>query len=231
MNILSIDTATDIASVAILKDTKLLGEINLNIKNSHSMVIMDMIIYILKTLELTLEDIYGIVVSKGPGSFTGLRIGISTAKGICHGSNKPIIGISSLDSLAFGAMYFNGKIVPILNALRENVYTCIFKNIEGSLNKLTDYMFISVYDLKNLLKDEKDILFVGDAVNTYGDILLNIFPNSTLCNNMFNYVKASNLGILGMKSFKDGQKDDIESFAPIYLKKSYAEEILEMEKK
>lgn len=230
MKILSIDTATDIASVAILDDYKVLGEINLNFKNSHSVILMDVIINLLNTLKLTLDDLYGIVVSKGPGSFTGLRIGISTAKGICHGANKPIIGVSSLDSLAMSSMHFYGIIIPIINALRDNVYTCFFKNVNGSLIKITDYMLLSIYELKDLLKDEKNVLFVGEGVNAYSKILHEILPKSILSNDLFNYVKASNLGYIGMKYFKDGKTDDILSFAPLYIKKSYAEETLEVKK-
>lgn len=228
MKILSVDTATDIASIAVLEDNKVLGEVNLNFKNSHSVILMDMIINLLNTLKLTLDDIYGFVVSKGPGSFTGLRIGISTVKGMCHGCNKPLIGVSSLDSLAMSSMNFHGVIVPMINALRDNVYTCLFKSSKNSFIKTTDYLLISIYELENLLKDEENILFVGDGVNAYGDILIDLFPNSILGNELFNYVKASNLGYIGMEHFKSNKKDDIITFSPLYIKKSYAEEMLEV---
>jgi len=231
MKILSVDTSTNIASVAVLEDDKVLGEINLNFKNSHSIIIMDMMINLLNTLNLTLDDIYGFVVSKGPGSFTGLRIGISTIKGLCHGSGKPLIGVSSLDSLAMSSMNFHGVIAPIINALRDNVYTCLFENVEGSLTKLTDYLLISIYELKDLLNNQEKVLFVGDGVNAYGDALTLLFPDCILGNDLFNYVKASSLGFIGIKYFKSGKEDDIITFSPLYLKKSYAEEMLEVKYK
>ena len=228
MKILSVDTATSLASVAILEDEKVLGEVNLNFNNSHSTILMDMMINLLNTLKLTLDDIHGFVVSKGPGSFTGLRIGISTIKGLCHGCNKPLIGVSSLDSLAMSSMNSHGVIVPIINALRDNVYTCLFRNVEGSLTKLTDYLLVSIYELKNLLNNQEKVLFVGDGVNAYGNTLTDLFPHCILGNDLFNYVKASSLGFIGMKYFKSGKKDDIITFFPLYIKKSYAEEMLEV---
>ncbi len=224
MKLLCMDTATNIASVAVVEENKVLGEINLNFKNNHSAIIMDMVIDILKTLSLSLDDIHGFVVSKGPGSFTGLRIGISTIKGLCHGLNKPFVGVSSLDALAISAMHFNGIIAPIINALSENVYTCFFKNIDGALNKITDYMFISIYELHKLLNAGDDILFIGDAVDNYGDALKKLFPCCILGNSLFNYTKASNLGYMGIKAFKEGCLDDIATFSPLYIKKSYVED-------
>ena len=94
---------------------------------------MDMIDNLLKDSNLTIDDIDGFAVSKGPGSFTGLRIGMATIKGLSFGSDKPYVSISSLDALAYSLINFDGPICPIMDALRDSVYTCLYKNNNGKL--------------------------------------------------------------------------------------------------
>ena len=125
MIVLSIDSSSKVATVALLNDDTLLGEYVINDKREHSVLLMPMIENLLKDCELTINDIDGFVVSKGPGSFTGLRIGMATVKGLSFGANKPYISLSSLDGLAYNLSYFNGIICPIMDALRENVYTAL----------------------------------------------------------------------------------------------------------
>ena len=131
MIVLSIDSSSKVATVALLNDDTLLGEYVINDKREHSVLLMPMIENLLKDCELTINDIDGFVVSKGPGSFTGLRIGMATIKGLSFGANKPYISLSSLDGLAYSLSYFNGIICPIMDALRENVYTALYKNEDG----------------------------------------------------------------------------------------------------
>src|SRR3712207_4927086 len=137
MKILSIDSSTSSASCAILEDNKLLGEITLNDKKQHSVILMPLIDSLLKDLKLTINDIDAFAVSSGPGSFTGLRIGIATVKGLADGTGKPFVGISSLDGLAFNLAYSSGIICPIIDALRDNVYTALYSFEYGKLKKLT----------------------------------------------------------------------------------------------
>ena len=116
MIVLSIDSSSKVATVALLNDDTLLGEYVINDKREHSVLLMPMIENLLKDCELTINDIDGFVVSKGPGSFTGLRIGMATVKGLSFGANKPYISLSSLDGLAYSISHFNGIICPIMNA-------------------------------------------------------------------------------------------------------------------
>ena len=136
---LAIDSSSKVATVALMKDNKLLSEITLNDKKEHSVVLMGVIEDILKYNNLTINDIDGYIVSKGPGSFTGLRIGMATVKGLSFGSKKPYVSISSLDALAFSAGEFDGLICPIMDALRNSVYTCLFKR---NLNSTTQDIFL-----------------------------------------------------------------------------------------
>ena len=123
MKILSIDSATAAATCAILEDDNVLSEITFNYKKQHSLILMPIIDELFNNTGMCISDIDAFVVSKGPGSFTGLRIGLATVKGLSQGTNKPFVAISTLDALANNLAYTNGIICPILDALRDNVYT------------------------------------------------------------------------------------------------------------
>ena len=127
MIILAVDSSSKVATVALMKDEKLLGEITLNDKKEHSVILMTIIQDLLKDNNLSVDDIDGYVVSKGPGSFTGLRIGMATIKGLSFGSGKPYVSVSSLDALALSVSNFDGIICPIMDALRNSVYTSLYK--------------------------------------------------------------------------------------------------------
>ncbi|MCY6485657.1 tRNA (adenosine(37)-N6)-threonylcarbamoyltransferase complex dimerization subunit type 1 TsaB [Clostridium aestuarii] len=231
MKVLSIDSSTASASCAVLEDNKLLGEITFNDKKQHSVILMPQIDTLLKNLKLTLNDIDGFVVSKGPGSFTGLRIGIATVKGLAQGTDKPFIGISTLDALAYNLAYTSGIICPIMDALRDNVYTALYTFNNHKLQQLTDYTAIHIDDLISILKaqNEKNISFIGDGIPKFREKLSNEFENIFFAPPHLNVAKASSLGELGLLKLKEGESDNILSFAPIYIRKSQAER--EYEKK
>lgn len=226
---LTIDSSSKVATAALIKDGNLLGEIILNDKKEHSIILMTIIEGLLKFNKLNIDDIDGYIVSKGPGSFTGLRIGMATIKGLSFGSNKPYVSISSLDALAYSVSTFNGIICPIMDALRNSVYTCLYKSSKSSpdsLNKLEKLMDYSALDLDELvellkLKNEK-IIFIGDGVDKYKDYLIKNFPNCYFPPNHLNMIHASSLGELGSKMLESGEYDNPNS-GPIYLKKSQAE--------
>ena len=231
MIVLSIDSATVSASCAILQDEKMLGEITFNNKKQHSIVLMPIVDRLLKGLELNITDVDGFVVSKGPGSFTGLRIGAAAVKGLSQGTNKPFVGVSSLDALAFNMAYTDGIICPVLDALRGNVYTALYKFQNQELIKLSDYMVISILELTDLIKEQNNhICFIGDALYKYKEELKSLLPEAKFAPTHLNVVKASSLGELGMKLLSNGISDDIFSFAPFYLRKCQAEREYEQRK-
>lgn len=224
MKILSFDSATECASCAILDDNHLLGEITFNYKKQHSVLIMPMIDELLKNTGTTIDSIDGFVISKGPGSFTGLRIGMATFKGMCAGLNKPIIGISSLDALAYNLAYSSGIICPIIDALRSNVYTGIYTFRDNKLTTLEEPMIISMEDLIEKIRTyNMPVTFIGNGIYKYdeilksSDLLLNFAPTH------LNVVKASALGELGLLQFKEGKSSDSVTLKPMYLRKPQAE--------
>lgn len=226
---LAIDSSSKVATVALMKDEKLLSEITLNDKREHSVVLMGIIEDLLKYNDLTINDIDGYVVSKGPGSFTGLRIGMATVKGLSFGSNKPYVSLSSLDALAFSVADFDGLICPIMDALRNSVYTSLYKSTindntkEVSLEKLIDYSALDLDELIELIKSKNEkVMFIGDGLDKYKDYLIENCPNAYFPPNHLNIVRASSLGELGSILLKNGVHDDPNS-TPFYLKKPQAE--------
>lgn len=230
MKVLSLDTATECASCAVLDDDKLLGEISFNYKKQHSVILMSMIDNLLNNLGLNVNSLDGFVVSKGPGSFTGLRIGVSAVKGLSQGTSKPFVGISSLDALAYNLAYTNGIICPILDALRNNVYTALYKFEGNNLKIVSEHMITSIDDLiSELNKRHEQVCFIGDAVPKFREKLISSIENVSFAPTHLNLTKASSLGELGLKLLKAETYDDLYTFAPLYLRKSQAER--EYEKK
>ena len=227
MIVLSMDSSSLVTTVALLKDEHLLGEFTLNFKREHSVILMEKIEMLLKDCNIDISEVDGFVVSKGPGSFTGLRIGMATVKGLSAGSNKPYISVSSLDALAYSLSTFDGIICPIMDALRDSVFTCMYKSSNGKLEKVIDYSALSLDELVEELKEKNEsVIFTGDGVYKYKEYLLEKLPKAKFAPNHLSVVKASSLGEIGMELLKSGQCDDINS-SPLYLKKPQAVRELE----
>ena len=127
MIILSIDSSTPIAGIAVADGEKLLGEVMINTKNTHSEKLMPMIERLLQELQLSVHQLDAIAVTQGPGSFTGLRIGMATAKGLVQGAGKKLIAVPTLDCLAYNLVHYPGMICPIMNAQKKQVYTALYR--------------------------------------------------------------------------------------------------------
>lgn len=225
MKVLSIESSTASAACAVVEDGKLLGEVSLNDKKQHSVILMPIVDSLLKDLKLDIKDIDAFIVSSGPGSFTGLRIGMATAKGLAQANNRPFIGISSLDALAFNLAYTSDIICPILDALRDNVYTALYLFENGSLKRISDYMAVHIDELISLIKEKapSQVTFVGDALYKFRNKLEESFDAVYFAPAHLNLARASSLGELGLIRLLEGQEDDLLTYSPIYLRKSQAE--------
>lgn len=224
MKILSLDSATESATAAIIEDNKLLGEITFNYKKQHSVIMMPMIDKLLINTGLSIQDMDGFVVSKGPGSFTGLRIGMATIKGLVQATKKPFISISSLDALANNLLVEDCIICPIIDALRGNVYTNFYTRNNGELSTLEFPKLLSVEQLINKLRGfNKKVYFLGDGTYKFKSILTESLNNINFAPSHLNIVKASSLGEIGLKLLMDGKEDNVFSSSPIYLRLSQAE--------
>lgn len=224
MLVLSVDSSSTTATCALVKDDQILAELNLNSKREHSVLIMDIIDQILKSYNLSINDVDAFAISEGPGSFTGLRIGMATIKGLAFSTKKPCISLSTLDALAYNAFTFDGIICPIIDALRDNVYTNLYKNVDGELTPISQAACLSLTELINDLNSRNEkVIFVGDGVTKHRDRIANEIPYATFAPLNCLYPKASSLGELAIKKLNLGITSPLNEFNPVYLRKSQAE--------
>jgi tRNA threonylcarbamoyladenosine biosynthesis protein TsaB len=222
MRILAVDTATTSCSVAIVDKTSLLSEFTLAKEETHSKHLMDMIKAALKMSGLNFSDLDGFAVTRGPGSFTGLRIGISTIKGLAVASDKPVVGVSSLEALAFQVSYSYDLICPILDARKREVYFSRYRFLNGDLKKQTIERVAppdqSVDDLN------ESCVFVGNGALLYKEMILEKMGElASFAPMIQNTIRASTLAYLSMAKFENYDTDDIEKILPYYIRKSDAE--------
>lgn len=170
MKILGFETTGDVCSVGIMDENRITAEISLFDKNTHSVNLMPMIDACLKLAKMTIDDIDAVAVGIGPGSFTGIRIGVCTAKGLALKSEKPCIAVNTLDALGFQAIPFMGLICPLIDARRAECYFSLFSNDVNGIARIRDYGAdrLDVF-LKTL--PEEPICFIGDGAETYRDAI------------------------------------------------------------
>lgn len=225
MIILALDTSSIVASVAIMDEEKLIGEYTINHKKTHSQKLMPMIAEIMESCEIKMEDVDYVAVAEGPGSFTGLRIGVATAKGLAHAVNIPVVGISTLDALAFNLAFTQGLICPILDARRGQVYTGVYKWELGGLYPIEEPMAITIDELMDKLMERPEkVIFLGDGVQKHKDDIMNkLGDRMEVAPKSDRMPKAAAIAELALKAI---HKNHIKSFyqlTPEYLRKSEAE--------
>ena len=232
MKILGIDTSTMAANVAVLEDDKLICEYTINTKKTHSQKLMPMIENMLKLSDLDIKEIDAIAICVGPGSFTGLRIGMATAKAMAHVNNIPLIGVNSLEILGANMDLCNRNICSILDAQRNQVYMnkYILKDY-----KITELEEISIKAIDELLEEisssNEDWVLVGEAVYKYEEKIEEI-SNITIPSPANNITKASTLCFVARdKMLANDQVYNCYNINPMYIRKSQAEEQYEEKQK
>ena len=223
MKILSIDTSSKICGVAVLEDTSLIKEITQDNGLTHSETLMPIIKQTLESINLNLNDIDLIVCDKGPGSFTGIRIGVATAKAFSDSLNIQAIGISALEALAYNVKT-NGVICPLIDAKNDNAYVGVFEKINGNYLLRRNFSCENISDFLAELKDsEYSITFVGDGAITYKEKILSTLGNKCKFTEN-NDLSSFNLGLAGLTHFENQDFCDV---TPLYLRKPQAERMLE----
>jgi tRNA threonylcarbamoyladenosine biosynthesis protein TsaB len=183
---------------------------------------MDMIKTVLRMSGINFSDLDGFTVTRGPGSFTGLRIGISTIKGLAVASKKPVVGVSSLETLALQASYSNDLICPILDARKGEVYFSRYRFLKGHLKRQTEERVASPDEAVDNLKES--CLFVGNGALLYKEMILEKMGEfASFAPMIQNTIRASTLAYLSMAKFENNDIDDIEKIEPYYIRKSDAE--------
>ena len=225
MIILSIDSSTPVAGIAVSDGHKLLGEVMINTKNTHSEKLMPMLAQLLTDLQMSVEQIEAVAITCGPGSFTGLRIGMATAKGIAQGGNKKLIAIPTLDTLAQNLKHYPGIICPIMNAQKRQVYTAIYRNGEAGLERLSDYQAIEADKLADqLLELGETVWFTGDGVDAFAEVFqAKLGEKCRLADGNTVLPRAGALAMLAADRAEQEQFDDLYQAELIYIRKSEAE--------
>ncbi len=227
MKILAVETSGSVAGVALTEDNILRAEFTLNYKMTHSQTIMPLINEVKQYLNLDLKSIDYIACSAGPGSFTGLRIGAATAKGIAMGIKKPIVPVSTLAGLAYNVYMTDALICPVIDARRDQVYTAFYEWKDGKLNTVTEDRIAMIDDvIKEAQEFNRPVIFVGDGIFVHADKInsVNTFVMAPASCNM---QRASSVASLAAELVKEGRYIEGSSFVPVYLRKSQAERELE----
>lgn len=219
MLILAVDTSTNVGTVALYSsETGLIGEITINIKRTHSENIMVAIDDLLKLTEHTINDVDKLAVSIGPGSFTGIRIGVAVAKGLAYSLGKKIVGINELDAIAYGAVETDCEIIPIIDARKERGYYSRYKYENGEIVRIDDY---GVGEIREYLEDKKDrkILFLGDGALKYSELIKEVMgENTKFAMKSLTLPRASVIAELAVE-----REDNLYTMEPFYLSKAQAE--------
>lgn len=222
MKILALDSTGLVASAAVIEDEKTVAEFTLNYKKTHSQTLMPMIERICGDIELDLKTLDHIACASGPGSFTGLRIGAATAKGLAHGLGIKLIPVPTLDALAYALPYCERVVVPIMDARRDQVYTGFFQTTDGRLEKLSEYMAEDINIVLERLSEITDqAVFLGDGVPVFRDKILAFNKNHSFAPVCANMQRAACVAALAAQMTDKAVTGD--EFEIIYLRKSQAE--------
>lgn len=224
MTVLAIDTSNQALGVALLDEVenKIIGEYITNLKKNHSVRIMPAIQMLMKDCEKTPADLTKVIVAEGPGSYTGVRIGVTIAKTLAWSLKIPLVGVSSLEILAAGAgRYFDGFAAPIFDARRGQVYTGLYQYRNGQLTIVQKDELVMMADYAAKLKElEKSILFIGNDLLIHRPTIEDILgPQAVFAEITEHNPRPAELALLG----KDKPGEDIHSFVPNYIRLAEAE--------
>lgn len=222
MKLLAIDTSNQAMSIAVLENENILGELTTNIKRNHSESLMPAIHQLMQDLKIEIQGIDRVVAAKGPGSYTGLRIGVTTAKTLAWTLQKELVGVSSLKVLAANATPSDQYIIPVMDARRGNIYTGMYQFIGGKLTAVESDTHISAEKWAEYLsKKDGEFLLVGEDQQKHIETFkLQLKDRVSTALPYQHLPRASVLGIMGLSS----EVEEIHTFTPDYLKLAEAEE-------
>jgi tRNA threonylcarbamoyladenosine biosynthesis protein TsaB len=225
MIILAIDSSGLVASVAVAEDDILRGEYTVNFKKTHSQTLLPMLAEVTKMIELDMNSIDAIAVSGGPGSFTGLRIGSATAKGIGLALDKPLVHVPTVDALAYNLWGTDRLVCPLMDARRQQVYTGLYEFSDGELQTIEPQCAIGIDEIVQKVNElNRETIFLGDGVDVFaGYIRDNCTAPFCFAPAHMNRQKASSVAVLGMKLYQQGCFETAAEHRPDYLRLSQAE--------
>jgi tRNA threonylcarbamoyladenosine biosynthesis protein TsaB len=223
MRILAVDTATQTGSVAVLEDDTLVAEVQVTSSKTHAKRIMCAVDCTLRMAGIEVGEVDGFAVTTGPGSFTGLRIGISAVKGLAFATGKPVTGVSTLDALSHQFPWCPSLICPVLDARKAQVYTALYRGRrDGDWEKVVSDRAVNPRPW--LIQIEGSCVFVGDGAVLYKDLIEDILgPRARFAPPYLNALRASVVAHVGLKQIQGGQAVEVGRLVPYYIRKSDAE--------
>lgn len=225
MKILALDSSGLVASVAVTEDDNLLGEYTINYKKTHSQTLLPMLDEVAKMIELDLKTVDAIAISAGPGSFTGLRIGSATAKGLALALDKKIVSVPTVDALAYNIWNCTDVICPLMDARRQQTYTGLYTFEDGRMQTLLSQCVVQIEEIINKVNDMgKPVVFLGDGVPVFADFI------AQHCKVPYQYApahcnkqRAASVAALGAILYGEGKAEPAAEHKPDYLRLSQAE--------
>ena len=222
MLILSADTSTSYYSVAVCDEEHVLAELSVDGGRRHSERLIDGVDWVLQEARLELSDIELLAVAHGPGSFTGLRVGVSTWKGLALGARLPLVGVSTLDAMARLCVVSDGWVCPLLDAKMGEVFGAVYEFNGGRRRKAHSEVVCPVEDILNDLPN--GVVFLGDGAEVYRDRIEDSFPGAVFAGGACRFPRASAVGAEALLASEQGASSDPGQVRPVYLRKSQAEE-------
>lgn len=233
MKILAIDTSASPVSAALLTDGFLSGEFYLNTKTTHSQTLMPLVEQLLKLTDTSLEELDAFAVNAGPGSFTGVRIGVSTIKGLTMPLDKKCASVSTLEAMAYGMPYADGIVCAVMDARCSQVYNALFLIDDGKVERITQDRALSIDELENELGcyEENNIYLVGDGAEICHKSFGEKFPTVYLTPQNIRYQHAYGTGKAAEKMLKENKLCSSDELMPLYLRLPQAERELREKQK
>ncbi len=225
MRVLALDSSGLVASVALVEDETLLAEYTVNYKKTHSQTLLPMLNEVAQMIELDLQSVDAIAVAGGPGSFTGLRIGSATAKGLGLALDKPLVSVPTVDALAYNLFGCSTDICPIMDARRNQVYTGVYRFENGKFLTVEAQVPLAVEELAQRLNEAgRPVTFLGDGVPVYRALLEKLLTVPyQFAPAHVNRQRAASVAALGLQYIAEGRTETAAEHRPDYLRLSQAE--------
>lgn len=224
MIILAVDTTTFAGSVALLEKAKLLAEVNIDSPSTYSGRLLPAVDFILKTNRMNIKDMDGFALAAGPGSFTGIRIGLSTVKSFSYASGKPVAAVSTLKALAWKLRHpQNHLICSLLDAKKGEIYAALFESKAGKLKEIVPQGAYTPDHFFTLLPSNRIIFFIGNGIDAYRDKIFQYFKDKARFSHRSPFI-AFEIGLLGSELLRKKKGVSAQELKPIYFRKSQAEE-------
>ena len=227
MKILAIDTSTTHSSCAVMDNNNIVGDFSINQSMSHNEILLVMVDEMLKKLNIDIEDIDLFVAVTGPGSFTGIRIGVTVVKALAMALNKPIVAVNTLEALSFG-VFSDKKKIPLIDARGERVYYGVYEGINNE--NIVAPALLTIDELLEEFSDKGEYVFVGDCVNLYKDRILEN-KNFEITPACLNSCISKNACVIGKEKYERGDISDCFNLSPEYVRLSQAQRDLEKKDK